>query len=286
METKKRIILLIVLVSLLSGMFFIQKNLVISFATKPERLELSFESKDEILSYLLEEKEYISELYNISNEYGMSYQENIVSIISIEKPINSGDEFFKEKFIDYLRLRNPDLNEELLNVTDYSHANTIIMEWHRASKFFIASILFILIVVIFIRRIQSLNKYLKYELKMYYLKEVIQLRTIEILEESIKLVLLLFVGLFLLQWIIKFQFNIPGKYLPVSNIFDFEFYRMTQKMKLTFSNYGNIYNSILFKVKLLTLGNIIISIFIFLFLVNLENVKVKKGRDTYGKSGI
>lgn len=280
MGNKKRIVLIVVLILILIAIFFFQKGLITDFLMKEERLELSFDMNNKTLPYILLEEEYISERYNIGYEDTKDKIGNYFSIISIKKPINSEEEFFKEKFIDYLKFKIPYLNEEDLNITDYSHSNRILIEWHRVAKLFIASLLFILIVITLLRRIKIINKYLKKDLEIYYLKELMHLRLSEILEETIKLVLIVFGGIFLLQWIIKFQFNIPGKYLPANDIFYFKFYGMlSEGIKLNMSSYGSFYNSTLFKVKLLTLGFIIISLIVFLLLISIQNKKAAEGRD-------
>lgn len=223
----------------------------------------------------------------IDYEYAKNSLNNYTSIISIQKPTSSEEEFFKEKFIDYLRFRNPELNEETLNIRDYSDTNRVLIELHRGTKLFIAFLLFILIGVIFIRRIKFINKSIKKDLETYYLKEIIYLRASEILEEAIRLVLLIFGGIFLLQWIIKFQFNIPGKYLPVNDIFDFEFYQLLNShIKTNLSSYGHLYNITLDRVKMLTLGFAILSLITFLFIIRIINNKMLGGRDKYGQGSI
>lgn len=223
----------------------------------------------------------------IDYEYAKNNLNNYISIISIQKPMGSKEEFFKEKFIDYLRFRNPGLNEEILDITDYSDANRVLIEWHRGTKLFIASLLFILIGMIFLRKIKVIDDLVKKDLKSYYLKEIILLRINEILEETIKLVLLLFGGIFLLQWIINFQFNIPGKYLPTNDIFDFQFYQLLNNSnKKNLSSYGHLYNITLEQVKLLTLGFLILALITFLLIMRMINNKILGGKDKYGESSI
>ena len=223
----------------------------------------------------------------IDYEYAKNSLNNYISIISIQKPANSKEEFFKEKFIDYLKFRIPDLNEEMLNIMDYSDTNRVLIEWHRGTKLFIASLSFILIATIFLKKIKIINKHVKKDLEIYYPKEIISLRVNEILEEAIKLVLLIFGGIFLLQWIIKFQFNIPGKYLPANDIFDFKFYRaLNNPIKMNISSYGYFYDITLDKVKLLTLGFFILAIITFLLIIKMANNKLLRGRDKCGKGSI
>lgn len=223
----------------------------------------------------------------IDYEYAKNDLNNYISIISIQKPVDSKEEFFKEKFIDYLKFRIPELNEEMLNIMDYSDANRVLIEWHRGTKLFTASLLFILIAIIFLRKINTINKYVKKDLELYYPKEIICLRINEILEEAIKLLLLIFGTIFLLQWIIKFQFNIPGKCLPVSDIFDFEFYRMlNNSVKMNLSSYGYFYDITLYKVKLLTLGFFILGIITFLLIIRMINSRMSGVEDKYGRSSI
>jgi putative ABC transport system permease protein len=223
----------------------------------------------------------------IDYEYAKNSLNNYISIISIQKPANSKEEFFKEKFIDYLKFRIPDLNEEMLNIMDYSDTNRVLIEWHRGTKLFIASLSFILIATIFLKKIKIINKHVKKDLEIYYPKEIISLRVNEILEEAIKLVLLIFGGIFLLQWIIKFQFNIPGKYLPANDIFDFKFYRtLKNPVKMNISSYGYFYDITLDKVKLLTLGFFILAIITFLLIIKMANNKLLRGRDKCGKGSI
>lgn len=287
MTNKKRIILIVTLLVILFSIFFIQKRLIDDFSLKPERIELSFDVNSEMIIYILSEEEYISERYKIGYEYGRNNLENDISIIFIKKPIGSEEEFFKEKFIDYLKLKIPNLNEEKLNIVDYSQTNRVLTEWNRAITLFITSLLFILIAIIFFKRIKIINKSLKKDLELYYLKEIINLRMTEILEETIKLVLLIFGGIFLLQWIIKFQFNILGKYLPTNDIFDFNFYQMRNKsIEMNLSSYGHIYDMTLNKVMLLTLGFFTIGIVTFLLIVKIINNKELEGSGTYGKSSI
>lgn len=275
MKNKKRIALIAGLIIILSAMFFFQKSLITDFSLKPERVELSFDMNNEILPFILSEEEYIGERYTMGYEYAKNNLDNYIPIIFIEKPINSKEEFFKDKFIDYLKFRIPELDEEMLNIMDYSDTNRVLMEWHRVTKLFIISLLFILITIIFLRRIKNINRRVKKELELYYLKEIIYLRISEILEEIIKLVLLIFGGILSLQWIIKFQFNIPGRYLPVNDIFDFEFYRMlNNNMKMNLSNYGYFYDITLKKVKLFTFGFIILGIITFLLIIRIINNKV------------
>ena len=132
-----------------------------------------------------------------------------------------------------------------------------------------------------------INRCVKKELEIYYLKEIIYLRISEILEEAIKLVLLIFGGIFLLQWVIKFQFNIPGKYLPINYIFDFEFYQtLTDSIKINLSSYGYFYDMTLNKVKLLTLAFFILGIITFVLIIRMINNEVLGGRDKYGRSSI
>lgn len=282
MGNKKRIVLPVVLILtlILIAIFFFQKGLITHFSLREERVELSFDINNKILPYILLEEEYINEEYNIAYEDTKDDIGNYISIISIMKPINNEEEFFKEKFIDYLKFKIPHLNEEDLNITDYSHANRVLIEWHRAAKLFIASLLFILISIIFLKRIKIINKCVKKDIEIYYLKELIHLRLSEILEETIKLVLMVFGGIFLLQWIIKFQFNIPGKYLPANDIFDFKFYGMLNNgVKMNLSSYGQFHDITLNKVKLLTFAFLILSIAAFLLIIKMFNNKALEGRD-------
>ena len=222
----------------------------------------------------------------IDYEYAKNNLYNYISIISIQKPVGN-EEFFKEKFIDYLKFKIPELNEEVLNIADYSDTNRILIEWHRTTKLFIASLLFILIVMVCTRRIKTINRWIKKDLEIYYLREIIHLRITEILEETIKLVLLIFGGIFLLQWIIKFQFNIPGKYLPVDDIFNFKFYQtLADSIKISPSSYGYFYDLTLNKVKLLTLAFFILGIITFVLIIKMINNKALRGRDKCGKNSI
>lgn len=287
MKTKGKTLILTGLILILSILFFFQKRLIDDFSLKEERFEISLHENNKILSNILSEEGYITERYNMEYEYTENELGNQTCIISILKPLDSEEVFFKEKFIDYLKFRIPEINEEMIDIRDYSQANTVLMEWYRGTMFFIAFLLFILIVIIFIRRIKSAYKFIKKELEMCYLREILTLRISEILEESIKLVLLIFGGIFMLQWIIKFQFNIPGRYLPVSDIFDFKFYRgLSSSTKVYTSNYGHFYDLTLDRVRLITLGFFIISIITLLFLIRNTNNKVLKGRDTYGKGSV
>lgn len=285
MRNKKRIILVAVLIIILLVMFFFQKSLITDFSLEPERLELSFDLNSEILPLVLSEEQYITERYDIDYEYEKDNLDNYISIISIQKSIGAPDEFFKEKFIDYLKFKITELDEEELKIVDYSDTTRVLMEWHRGTKLFIASLLFMLIAIILIRRIKVINKGAKKDLEIYYFKEIFHLKTSEILEEAIKLALLIFSGIFLLQWIIKFQFNIPGKYLPPTDIFDFEFYRiLNNPIKMNLSSYGYLYDITLNKVKLLTLGFFILGIITFLLIIGMSNNKVLGGVDNHGKS--
>ncbi len=283
MSNRRTITLIVGLIVILSAMYFLQKNLIKDFSLEPERIELSFDMNNEILHFILAEEEYIGERY----KYEIVNLDNNISIISIEKPIGIEDEFFKDKFIDYLKFKIPVLDEKFLEVVDYSQTNRILMEWHRGATLFATFLLFILITIILVKRIKIINNRIKKDLEIYYLKEIIHLRISEILEEAIKLVLLLFGGIFLLQWIIKFQFNIPGRYLPAHDILDFEFYKMlNSNIKMNLSSYGYIYNMTLDKVKLLTLGFIILSIVTFIIIIRMLNKKVLEGRDENGKGSI
>ncbi|MBU5427544.1 hypothetical protein KQI41_14240 [Tissierella pigra] len=287
MENKKRIILIIVLIFILSAIFLYQKSLITDFSLKPERVELLFDMNREILPFILLEEQYISEKYDIRYEYEKDNLDNHIYIISIQKTVNIEDEFFKDRFIDYLKIRVPEIDEETLNITDYSDTNRILMEWHKGIKLFIVSLLFILIAIILVRRIKVIIKSVKKELKIYYFKEIIHLRISQILEEAIKLVLLIFSEIFLLQWIIKFQFNIPGRFLPVNDIFDREFYRnINNTTKVNLSSYGDFYNMTLYKVRLLTFGFLILGILTFLLIITMFNSKEPKGGDEIGKSSI
>lgn len=287
MKTKGKTLILTGLILILFTLFFFQKILIDDFSSKEERLEISIPENNKILSSILSEEKYITERYNMEYEYTENEGGNRTCIISILKPLDSEEAFFKEKFIDYLKFRIPEINEEILDIRDYSRSNTVLMEWHRGTKFFMVFLLFILIVIIFIRRIKVINKFIKKELDMHYLREILNLRISEILEESIKLALLIFGGIFILQWVIKFQFNIPGRYLPVSDIFDFKFYKgLSSFTKVYTSNYGHFYDLTLDRVRLITLGFFIISIITFLLLTRITNNKVLEGRDTYGKASV
>lgn len=284
MRNKKRIALLVGFILILSLMYFFQKSLIDNFSLEPERLELFFHKEDEILDLILAEEEYISEEYKMVYEYE---EDNNIAIISIEKPKGIEDEFFKDKFIDYLRFKIPELDERFLEVVDYSNSNRVLIEWHRGAKLFASFLLFILIVIILVGRIRGINIRAKKDLEIYYPREIINLRISEILEETIKLVLLFFGAIFLLQWIIKFQFNIPGRYLPTDDIFDFEFYKtLNNSMKMNLSSYGDFYNMTLDKVKLLTFGLLILSTITFAFTIRMLNKKMLKGGDENGKSSI
>lgn len=280
MGIKQRIALIAGLILILSAMFFFQKSIIDEFSFNPERVELYFNKESEILSAILAEEEYINERYTIAYEEMENNSDNSAFIISILKDSNDEDEFFKDKFLDYLKLKIPYISEETLSITDYSSNNRILAEWHKGTKLFIASLLFILIVIIFIRRVKNIKNHVKEELKIHYIKEMIKLRISEILEEAIKLVVLMFGGIFLLQWIIKFQFNIPGKYLPAYDIFDFEFYQnLSNTTKLALSSYGYLFDSTLNKVRLLSLGFFILGIITLLIIIRTFNNKLLRGRD-------
>lgn len=280
MENKKRIALIAGFIVILSAIFFFQKSIIDELSLNPERVELFFDKESEISSAILAEEEYISERYTVAYEEMKNNSDNHAFIISIQKVANNEDEFFKDKLVDYLKLKIPHIHEETLNIRDYSNNNTVLAEWHKGTELFIASLLFILLAIIFIRRIKIIKNHVKEELKIYYLKEMIKLRISEILEEAIKLVVLMFGGIFLLQWIIKFQFNIPGKYLPAYDIFDFKFYQtLSDTTKMNLSSYGYLYDSILNKVRLLTLGFFILGIITFLVIIRALNNELLRGRD-------
>ncbi|WP_352419246.1 hypothetical protein [Proteiniborus sp.] len=280
MGIKQRIALIAGFILILSAMFFFQKSIIDEFTLNPERLELYFHKESEILSAILAEEEYITEKYTVAYEEMENNSNNNAFIISIQKIANNEDEFFKDKFIDYLKIKIPYIDEDTLNIRDYSNNNRVLAEWHKGTKLFIASLLFVLLVIIFIRKVKIIKNHVKEELKIHYIKEVIKLRISEILEEAIKLVVLMFGGIFLLQWIIKFQFNIPGKYLPANDIFDFKFYQnLSNATKMGLSSYGCLFDSTLNKVKLLSLGIFILGTITLLVTIRAFNNELLRGRD-------
>lgn len=287
MENKKRIALIAGFIVILSAIFFFQKSIIDELSLNPERVELFFDKESEISSAILAEEEYISERYTVAYEEMKNNSDNHAFIISIQKIANNEDEFFKDKLVDYLKLKIPHIHEETLNIRDYSDNNTVLAEWHKGTELFIASLLFILLVIFFIRRIKIIKNRVKEEIKIYYLKEMIKLRISEILEEAIKLVVLMFGGIFLLQWIIKFQFNIPGKYLPAYDIFDFKFYQtLSDTTEMSLSSHGYLYDSTLNKVRLLTLGLFVLGIITFLVIFRTLNNELLRGRDRCEKSSV
>ena len=285
MRNKKRIISILIFATILIIIFFSQKTLIAKFSLEPERLELHLKEDDIILPFILEEEQYIAEKYNI--EYDANKVNQNFLVISIQKPNKIEDEFFKDRFIDYTKFRIPQLEKEQLNIIDYSNTIRVVKGCHDVTKLVIVCQLFILIIIILTRRVRIINKCFKKDIMIYYPKEIIKIRINEILEEAIKLSLLIFVGIFLLRWIINFQFNIPGNYLPANNIFDFKFYRsIINVTKTNLSGYGDLYYNILNKVRLLTLGTCILGGITFLLIIKKSNYKVMEGRDKYGKSGV
>lgn len=285
MGNKKRIVLVLVFINILIFVFFFQKKLIDKFSLEPERLELYLKENDEVLPIILEEEEYIAERYII--EYGENKLDKGSFVISIQKFTNIEDEFFKERFINHIKFKIPQLEEERLNIIDYSNSIRVLRVWHDVNKVFIGCLSFIIIIIFLIRRAKIIKKYLKKDLMIYYPKEIIKLRVNEILEEAIRLSLLIFSGIFLLKWIISFQFNIPGEYLPANNIFEFEFYKaLTKITEINLSSYGYFYDITLNKVRLLTLGFSILSTITFLLIIKRPNYKVMEGRDKCGESGV
>lgn len=75
--------------------------------------------------------------------------------------------------------------------------------------------------------------------------------------------------------------------MPVSDIFDFEFYRMlNNSVKMNLSSYGYFYDITLYKVKLLTLGFFILGIITFLLIIRTINNRMSGVEDKYGRSSI
>lgn len=284
MGSKKRTLLILLFTTILIITFFFQKKLIDKFSMEPERLELKFKINDEVISFILAEEEYIVEKYSLGYE---EYVDEEIIMVSIQKLNNIEDEFFKDRFVDYIKLKIPQLEQEQLNMIDYSNTIRILKAWYDGTKLLLACQLFILTMIILTKRIKIINKYVKKDLIRYYPEEIIKVRTNAILEDVIRLSLLIFIGIFLLRWIINLQFNIPGNYLPANNIFDFNFYRSISNVRKTnLSNYGNLYYNILNKVRLFTLGSCILSSITFLLIIKKPNYKVMEGRDKYGKSSV
>lgn len=219
---------------------------------------------------------YENDIVYIDYEDAKDNLDDYASIISIIKPSITDDEFFKDRFIDDLMFKLPDVNEELLNIRDYSDASRVLMEWHRGIKLLTFTLLAILIAIVIIKRIKRVIYNLKRDLQLNYLSEIVSLRINEILGENIILALLIFSEIFLLRWIIRFQFNIPGRYLPANDIFDFNFYR-TLADSMNISRYGDLYNITLSKVKLLALLFFIISIVIFVLITKMLSSQLQGG---------
>jgi hypothetical protein len=250
---------------MLLAMMYLQKNLINKFSDKAERLEMLFNDKSEILSIILEEKDYILVRYSMQEEKSL---DNKFFIITIEKSTHNQDEFFKDKFIEYLKFKIPDINEEMLNFNDYTDANKVLLEWCRGLKFFTFSLAFVLVTVLLVLEIKLIISRVKRDLKNYYIEELVKNTITDILEELIKLTVLLFSEIFLLQWLIKFKFNISGRYLPANNIFDFKFYQNLENLSIiALSCYGNSYHNVLYGVKMLALIALIIVIILFLITI-------------------
>lgn len=152
--------------------------------------------------------------------------------------------FFKEKLVEYLSKEIPDLHTEKLALYDYTDCPLIVSQFFYGSIFLAELLLFIFITVILIRKIKAYKNQYSMESQTKYMSEIFSENLTDILLEMIKMILLLFVWIFLLRLIIMFQFDIPGRVLPTEDIFDFKFYaQLHSKSNLYYSisSYGQIY---------------------------------------------
>lgn len=271
------IIVILALIAVLSLLFYMQKNMINKFSSETQRLELIFDKDSESLKTILAEEEYISEKYLFKIE---NSTDNNKRILLIEKDKYNKDEFFKDKFIDYLKIRLNDidaLDVDSIETRDYSNSSRVLSEFNKGTKLLIAILGFIVIIIFLVGRIKTIIYNVRTDLGIYYVKEIIRNKTVEILEELIKLVILFFGGIFLLQWIIKLKFNIPRMYLPPNDIFDFKFYSdLSSSFMPALSNYGNLYNDTLNKVKLLMMAIAIIGIIILVCILIIFKKDIQK----------
>lgn len=182
----------------------------------------------------------IAGVYKIPDRYGASVKESAIEQVYLfSEPMeeiqgasckilfspcdNASNVFFEEELREYFT-ENVGYMDNIY-IDDYTDYSIIISQFQRGMVFISEFLLFIFFSVVFVRRLRLYGAELKNRLKFQYMNEILSENVSSILIELIKLIMLLFICIFLLQHIIDFQFKIPGRLLPIENIFDFEFYR-------------------------------------------------------------
>lgn len=180
--------------------------------------------------------------------------------------------FFKEELKEYVfaNIEYSDYGTYINDCTDYM---TVVSQFYRGMFFVAAFLLFIFISLMLIGKLKHYGVELRFRLKTQYVNEIFLENVNNILIELIKLIIVLFLWIFLLRWIVSFQFEIPGRFLPVEDIFDFNFYGelyFSSKQHFSSELYDNLYKVALRLSRACFISYVIFAVAAFAAALNLK----------------
>ena len=208
--------------------------------------------------------------------------------------------FIKEKLFEDIGLM---LNGEAeIRIIDFTDSRKNLSKYYYGFIFLTEIAVFIFIMVYFIYSFKSYMKRYRVGIRRKYVKELIWENLTAILLETLKMVILIFIWVFLLRSILEFKLSTPSRFLPPTDIFDFEFYSQIRKLineeyGKTAAGYGKYYIELLRVAKRYFIKSVIL--LIGLLSVSLSYMKDKfkaadknynklsmERREAYGKSSI
>lgn len=239
------------------------------------------------------EEAFLKELYNLDEEIIYTSSNSIKEIdddvyyrVLFSEKDGEYRLFFNERLNEYISEGIPYCSLDSAFIFDYTDYSTIISEFFAGSIFLMEFLVFVLITIIILRKLNTNRKEYKLQLQDYYAKEIIMGNMDAILIESIKLVLLIFSWAIMLRFVINFKFNIPGRVLPSEDIFDFNFYiELLSQSKNYYQQgiYFKLYEK-LFKIEFISfLISSVFSVSVFIAALNMKG-STKRGRKIYSRA--
>lgn len=208
--------------------------------------------------------------------------------------------FIKEKLFEDIGLM---LNGEAeIKIIDFTDSRKNLSKYYYGFIFLTEIAVFIFIMVYFIYSFKLYMKRYRVGIRRKYVKELIWENLTAILLETLKMVILIFIWVFLLRSILEFKLSTPSRFLPPTDIFDFKFYSQIRKLfneeyGKTAAGYGKYYINLLRVAKRYFIKSVIL--LIGLLSVSLSYMKDKfkaadknynklsmERREAYGKSSI
>lgn len=219
-------IILIILLSVLTLLLFLkQRNIKKESENFPSKIEIIFEEKNEIYQKLIDGRDIIQEKYIMSET-----EEKTFYSLEFKPKDTSRKNFIKERFLEDIQIISKE-EQEKIKIVDFTESKKNLQKYYYGFIFLFEIAVLIFLAVYLIRSVKLNIKRYKIGTKRKYGKEFLLENLTMVLLEILKLVLLIFLWVFLLRLILEFKLSTPSRFLPPEDIFDFQFY----------SNIGNVF---------------------------------------------